>query len=464
MACKQFLVGSESFTPQAITRVSPTLTQLHRWVSTTVQAQLPFAEKVVRRSYSLRVGLAIDDKELNSAVAVMLQEVFGLTVLSKGVCAEDEEELIKTLNECEEAGMVMQLMPQDAARVALLQHHNALPQLVLSSSPTASSIHHWGGEQDVKPGQAQLPAAHCISIESTDALGDLTSQIIRLAAVSGAFPERRISLLASPLSSRKLLAEGVAAQYGLHRVCVGNLLDKQESQGENSSQEVLKLIQAGGYAPDELVNSIIKEQMNEDGDKLRGVLLDGFPRTLAQAEALQEAACLPQVVIVLQPEVTMAPVTDQEVTKHEMHNTHHQAVLHFLDALEATTVIRVCIPPGKELIEILSEIQEHLEAQLPMLAIPRPILIKSGELPSVRSDPPHNLYKTIPQMVECPASRALSRELWEKYKHVVTPLGTTMDRCIQPGVARGGVDKVLAHLLWFVSSVLCSRSQILWGL
>jgi len=75
--------------------------------------------------------------------------------------------------------------------------------------------------------------------------------------------------------------------YGIPHVSTGDILRAAVKAGTPLGEEVAAIMDAGALVSDDLVNRLVDERLKEP-DAKRGALLDGFPRTLPQAEALEE--------------------------------------------------------------------------------------------------------------------------------------------------------------------------------
>ncbi len=78
----------------------------------------------------------------------------------------------------------------------------------------------------------------------------------------------------------------LALKYGIPHVSTGDILRNAVKAGSELGQRVASVLEAGELVHDDLVNALVRERFTE-ADAQRGVLLDGFPRTLNQAEALE---------------------------------------------------------------------------------------------------------------------------------------------------------------------------------
>jgi len=82
-------------------------------------------------------------------------------------------------------------------------------------------------------------------------------------------------------------ARRISAHYGVPHIASGDLLRGHRQQGTELGRQAGSYMERGALVPDDLVISMIVERMRKP-DAARGVLLDGFPRTLAQARALDD--------------------------------------------------------------------------------------------------------------------------------------------------------------------------------
>ena len=94
-------------------------------------------------------------------------------------------------------------------------------------------------------------------------------------------------LLGPPGAGKGTQAERIAATFGLPHISTGEILRAAVAAGTSLGAQAQQHMQAGGLVPDEVVVGIIRERLAEQ-DAARGFLLDGFPRTLQQAAALDD--------------------------------------------------------------------------------------------------------------------------------------------------------------------------------
>ena len=96
-----------------------------------------------------------------------------------------------------------------------------------------------------------------------------------------------IVLLGAPGSGKGTQAERIAPAFGLPHISTGDILRGAVKAGTELGSTAKRFMDAGELVPDEVVIGIIRERLGEP-DTAAGFMLDGFPRTLEQATALDE--------------------------------------------------------------------------------------------------------------------------------------------------------------------------------
>lgn len=92
-------------------------------------------------------------------------------------------------------------------------------------------------------------------------------------------------LFGPPGAGKGTQATAMVEKYNLHHISTGALLRKEIAAGSELGLQAKSLIEAGSLVPDEVVEGMIESEF-KTVTGVDGFLLDGFPRTIAQAEAL----------------------------------------------------------------------------------------------------------------------------------------------------------------------------------
>jgi adenylate kinase len=94
-------------------------------------------------------------------------------------------------------------------------------------------------------------------------------------------------LFGPPGSGKGTQAAYITKRYGLQHVSTGEMLRDEAEKGSELGNEVAPIMAEGRLVPDDLIVRVIEARLRE-ADAAAGVLLDGFPRTVPQARALDE--------------------------------------------------------------------------------------------------------------------------------------------------------------------------------
>lgn len=97
----------------------------------------------------------------------------------------------------------------------------------------------------------------------------------------------KVILLGGPGAGKGTQAGFITKQYDIPQISTGDMLRAAVKAGTPMGIAAKKVMDAGGLVSDEIILGLVAERINEDDCK-NGFLFDGFPRTLAQADALKE--------------------------------------------------------------------------------------------------------------------------------------------------------------------------------
>ena len=118
---------------------------------------------------------------------------------------------------------------------------------------------------------------------------------------------KKLILLGAPGAGKGTQAERISDLLGIPIISTGNILKKAIREGTPLGLEAASFINSGALVPDATIIGIVKERLSHD-DCANGYILDGVPRTIVQAEALEKMGVEVTDVISLEvPESILFP-------------------------------------------------------------------------------------------------------------------------------------------------------------
>jgi len=127
----------------------------------------------------------------------------------------------------------------------------------------------------------------------------------------------RIILLGAPGAGKGTQAQFIMEKYGIPQISTGDMLRAAVKAGTPLGLQAKDIMSSGGLVSDELIIGLVKDRIEQE-DCAQGFLFDGFPRTIPQAEALQDAG----VVIDYVMEINVA---DEEIVARLSGRRVHEA-------------------------------------------------------------------------------------------------------------------------------------------
>ena len=106
-------------------------------------------------------------------------------------------------------------------------------------------------------------------------------------------------IMGAPGAGKGTQSELISKREGIPAISTGQILRGAIKAGTELGVKAKSFMDAGALVPDEVVNGIVRDYLLSD-DCRRGFILDGFPRTIAQAEALEQAGIRFDAVVALE--------------------------------------------------------------------------------------------------------------------------------------------------------------------
>lgn len=97
----------------------------------------------------------------------------------------------------------------------------------------------------------------------------------------------KIILLGAPGAGKGTQAEKICAHYNIPQISTGNIIREAMKNETPAGKKAKEFVNSGALVPDEVVIEMVNDRLKQD-DCANGYILDGFPRTVPQAEALDK--------------------------------------------------------------------------------------------------------------------------------------------------------------------------------
>jgi len=97
----------------------------------------------------------------------------------------------------------------------------------------------------------------------------------------------KLIFIGPPGSGKGTQAKRLAQQHGIPHISTGDMLREAIADGTELGRQAAPIVSSGGLVSDDLILGIVDDRLNK-ADAKKGFILDGFPRTLVQAEGLDK--------------------------------------------------------------------------------------------------------------------------------------------------------------------------------
>lgn len=136
----------------------------------------------------------------------------------------------------------------------------------------------------------------------------------------------KLMFVGPPGAGKGTQAARIAAKYDIPHISTGDMLRAEMRKGSELGLQAKSVIDAGQLVPDDIIVAMVAERISQP-DAEKGFLLDGFPRTTAQAEALDKITELDQVVNIFVPDDKLVHRMCGRRVCSECSSTYHVSML-----------------------------------------------------------------------------------------------------------------------------------------
>jgi adenylate kinase len=109
----------------------------------------------------------------------------------------------------------------------------------------------------------------------------------------------KIIIAGAPAAGKGTQCELIKERYGVIHLSTGDILRAAVNTGTDLGVKAKEYMDGGKLVPDELITGVVVDRLSQEDCQTKGWLLDGFPRTKAQADALTEAGMIPDCLVLL---------------------------------------------------------------------------------------------------------------------------------------------------------------------
>ena len=173
--------------------------------------------------------------------------------------------------------------------------------------------------------------------------------------------DRLIVLLGPPGAGKGTQAKRLASRYGIPQLATGDMLRDARAKGSELGKQVAAVMDAGKLVSDDIVIALIEERLN-DGSTREGAIFDGFPRTVAQARALEDM--LDRHGRKLQGAILVDVSDDEVVRRNSGRRTCTKCQRTYHVEFAPPKVVDVCDVCGGELVQRPDDRPEKIQTRL----------------------------------------------------------------------------------------------------
>lgn len=109
----------------------------------------------------------------------------------------------------------------------------------------------------------------------------------------------KVMISGAPASGKGTQCELIVQKHNLVHISAGDLLRAEIAAGTENGRRAKEFMSRGELVPNEIVVNMVKDRLNQSDAQEKGWLLDGYPRSLSQAQAIEALGIRPDIFILL---------------------------------------------------------------------------------------------------------------------------------------------------------------------
>ena len=187
-----------------------------------------------------------------------------------------------------------------------------------------------------------------------------------LVTMSSSAPRKfaaKVIIAGAPAAGKGTQCEMIKSDFGLVHLSTGDILRAAVQQGTPLGLKAKAFMDGGQLVPDELIIGVICDRLKERDCEVNGWLLDGFPRTKSQADALSAAGMIPDCFVMLDvPEEVLVERVTGRRTDPVTGKIYHMKFNPPTDDLVAARLIQRSDDTAEKIIVRYREFQSHIDS------------------------------------------------------------------------------------------------------
>jgi adenylate kinase len=173
----------------------------------------------------------------------------------------------------------------------------------------------------------------------------------------------KVIIAGAPAAGKGTQCEMIKSEFGLVHLSTGDILRASVQQGTPLGLKAKAFMDGGQLVPDELIIGVICDRLKESDCEVNGWLLDGFPRTKSQADALSAAGMVPDCFVMLDvPEAVLVERVTGRRTDPVTGKIYHMKFNPPTDDIISSRLVQRSDDTAEKIIVRYREFQSHIDA------------------------------------------------------------------------------------------------------